>query len=45
MEDRENLGTAFERTYNKLICQDDLGADEHAVYSNQEKQRGTVSDK
>uniref|UniRef100_A0A4W6EZ30 C-type lectin domain-containing protein n=1 Tax=Lates calcarifer TaxID=8187 RepID=A0A4W6EZ30_LATCA len=43
MEDKENSGGAFDRTYNKLICQEDFSTDEHFLYSNKEQQQVSMS--
>ncbi|XP_067470646.1 CD209 antigen-like protein 2 [Thunnus thynnus] len=43
MEDGENSGSAHDGTYKKLICQEDFSADEHPLYSNQEKQQVSMS--
>lgn len=44
MEGRGNSGS-FGGTFNKLICEEDAGADEQPPYSNQEKQQGTAIEK
>lgn len=40
MEERENSGGTFDGAYNKLTSQEDLNADDHPLYSNQEKRQG-----
>lgn len=45
MGDGEKSSGIFEGTYNKLVCQEDVRADEEPFYSNQERQRGIVNDK
>ncbi|KAF0044431.1 hypothetical protein F2P81_003589 [Scophthalmus maximus] len=42
MEGRGNSGS-FGGTFNKLICEEDAGADEQPPYSNQEKQQVSMS--
>lgn len=44
MEDTENAGGNFDGGYNKLISQEDFGADENPLYSRQEKPQGTVNE-
>ncbi|XP_070776810.1 CD209 antigen-like protein 2 [Enoplosus armatus] len=43
MEDGENSGGTFDSAYNKLISQEDFSADEHPLYSNQEKRHVSMS--
>ncbi|KAM3595042.1 uncharacterized protein V6R79_017495 [Siganus canaliculatus] len=43
MEGREHSGGTFDGAYNQLISQEDLGGDEHPLYSNQEKQQVSMS--
>ncbi|XP_041809984.1 CD209 antigen-like protein E [Chelmon rostratus] len=43
MEERENSGGTFDGAYNKLTSQEDLNADDHPLYSNQEKRQVSMS--
>lgn len=40
MDDTENVGGP----YNKLVFEEELGTDEHTLYSNIERQQGTVEE-
>ncbi|XP_029981830.1 C-type lectin domain family 9 member A-like [Sphaeramia orbicularis] len=43
MEDGGNLRSTFERTYNKLVSQDELNADDNPLYTNEDERQVSLS--